>query len=111
MDSSSKIDLKKISSGQKQIIAILRSIYFEKPILFFDEISSSLDSDLELALRELCEIAQKDSITITVAHRMETLLESDRILVIDSGEIKEDGKHADLLGNSALYQDLFSQLK
>ena len=100
-----------LSMGQKQLISALRSCFLSKPIVLFDEISSGLDSDLELALRKLVLLIQKNSLTIIVAHRIETIIQSDLILVMHEGHLEAKGKHQDLLTNSATYQEFISQLK
>ena len=75
------INPKELSAGQKQLISALRSCYLKKPIVLFDEISSSLDADLELALRKLVLMIQENALTIIVAHRIETVVEPIRFLL------------------------------
>lgn len=101
---------KQLSLGQKQLISALRSCYLSKPIVLFDEISSGLDSDLEDALRKLVLIIQKKSLTIIVAHRIETIINADKILVMDNGAVVAEGKHTDLLKESEVYSDFISQV-
>lgn len=105
------IDPKLLSLGQKQLISALRSCYLTKPIVLFDEISSGLDSDLELALRKLVLLIQKKSLTLIVAHRIETIVNADKILVMEQGQLQSVGTHQQLVKNSAVYQDFISQLK
>ena len=78
--------------------------------MFFDEISSALDSDLEEALRKIVMIIQRQSLTFIVAHRIETVVHSDLILVMKDGEIVDRGVHSELALNSAYYQEFISQL-
>ena len=101
---------KELSLGQKQLLSALRSCYLAKPIVLFDEISSGLDSELEEALRLLVLMIQKNSLTIIVAHRIETIIKADKILVMQEGELVDQGKHEVLLENSAAYQEFFSQV-
>ena len=81
------VDIEQISAGQKQLISALRACYLHKSLVFFDEISSALDSDLEEALRKIVMIIQRQSLTFIVAHRIETVVHSDLILVMKDGEI------------------------
>jgi ABC-type multidrug transport system fused ATPase/permease subunit len=102
---------KDLSLGQKQLISALRSCYLTKPIVLFDEISSGLDSELELALRKLVLMIQEHSLTLIVAHRIETIVKSNQILVMDQGRLQSTGTHDELMQNSATYQEFVSQLK
>ena len=104
------INVKELSLGQKQLLSALRSCYLTKPIVLFDEISSGLDSDLEEALRILVLLIQEKSLTFIVAHRIETIIKANQILVMDKGEIVGRGTHEGLLKESAPYQDFISQL-
>ena len=73
------LEAKSISLGQRQLVAAIRACYLKKSVILFDEISSGLDSNLEEALRRVILLVQKESITFVVAHRMETVLNADRI--------------------------------
>ncbi|WP_370446912.1 MULTISPECIES: ATP-binding cassette domain-containing protein [unclassified Halobacteriovorax] len=100
------LDQNEISLGQKQLISAIRSCYLKKPIVLFDEISSSLDSDLEEALRKMILFVQKQAVTIIVAHRVETILDAQQILVMEGGKIIAKGVHEELKNSSPQY-DLF----
>ena len=102
---------RELSTGQKQLISALRACYLRRPVVLFDEISSSLDSALELALRKLVLLVQKQALTIIVAHRIETLVYAQKILVMDQGEIIAEGDHCDLINISALYRDFIRHLR
>ena len=104
------INPKELSLGQKQLLSALRSCFLVKPIVLFDEISSGLDSELEEALRMLVLLIQKKSLTFIVAHRIETILEAQKILVMKDGELVAQGTHHDLKENSAAYQEFFNQV-
>lgn len=104
------INTKELSLGQKQLISALRSCYLVKPIVLFDEISSGLDSELELALRKLVLMIQEKSLTFIVAHRIETIIEADKILVMKDGRLVDRGNHQSLMRDSAPYQDVIAQL-
>lgn len=108
--SNDKINPKELSLGQKQLISALRSCYLSKPIVLFDEISSGLDSELEEALRRLVMLIQEKSLTFIVAHRIETIIDANKILVMDKGELVDIGKHTELLQNSLAYQGFIHQL-
>lgn len=110
IEKDSLIEPNKLSLGQKQLICALRSIFLKKPIVFFDEISSSLDSNLELALRKTILLIQKNALTIIVAHRIETLIHSDKILVMDKGVLKSSGNHSELLLSSEIYKKFINEI-
>ena len=101
---------KELSLGQKQLLSALRSCYLTKPIVLFDEISSGLDSELEEALRKLVLWIQKNSLTFIVAHRIETIIHANQILVLRGGEVVGQGCHKEMLASSAPYQEFISQL-
>lgn len=107
---TSKIEPQKLSLGQRQLIAGLRACYLRKNIVLFDEISSAMDSDLELALRSLILILQEHSLTIIVAHRLETLINSNLILVMENGRLEQSGTHAELLTSSKTYKEFIKEL-
>ena len=86
-----RIDPKKLSMGQKQLISGLRALYLKKAIILMDEISSGLDSELEAALRDLIKFFQSRSITIIVTHRLETILKSKYLLLLDQGRLVASG--------------------
>ena len=99
-----------LSLGQGQLLAAVRSCYLKKTIILFDEISSSLDSELEEALRKMVLILQKNSLTIIVAHRLETIMKADHILVMDDGQIKSSGKHRELKEKCSTYRQFLEEL-
>ena len=92
-----KIQPTKLSLGQKQLLAGVRACYLKKNVVFFDEISSALDSELEFALRKCILIIQEFSLTIIVAHRVETIIAADKILVMEKGRLIQSGSHKELL--------------
>ena len=100
-----------LSMGQKQLISALRSCYLKKPIVLFDEISSGLDSELEEALRKLVLLIQKNSLTVIVAHRVETIVNAGQILVMKDGKLDGVGTHSELLNENATYQEFISQVR
>ena len=99
LDPMEKIDPKSFSMGQKQLLSGLRALFLNKPIILLDEISSGLDSELESAFRDLIKFFQSRSITIIVTHRLETIIKSNRLLLLDKGQLLAQGSHAELQGH------------
>ena len=99
----------RLSGGEKQRLSIARAMLKKSKIILLDEATSSLDSETEekiqIALNEL--IANKT--TIVIAHRLSTILNSDNIYVVDKGEIKDSGKHDDLLKKSVVYRSFYER--
>jgi ABC-type multidrug transport system fused ATPase/permease subunit len=105
-----KINPATLSQGQVQLISAIRACYLKKPIVLFDEISSSLDSELEAALRAAIKLVQQCSITFIVAHRLETLINADSLLLFSQGKLVAQNKHNELLKSSSLYQSFIGEL-
>jgi len=105
-----KIDPLKLSLGQKQLLSGLRALILKKPIILFDEISSGLDPSLEEALRNLLQILQIHSLTIIVAHRIETIVSAQKIYVFDNGRVVESGKHDELMRIGPKYREAIEEL-
>ena len=99
-----------LSLGQNQLICGLRACFLKRPVVLFDEISSALDSELELALRRVVLLVQEQSLTIIVAHRLETILEASRIIVMDNGKIVGSGTHEELSSSVAQYQKFMDEM-
>jgi len=98
----------KLSGGEKQRVAIARTILKRPPILLFDEATSSLDSKSERSiLAALREIAEGHT-SLVIAHRLSTIVDADRIVVLDQGTIVEQGNHEQLLALDGRYADLWS---
>ncbi len=97
----------KLSGGQRQRIAIARAILKDAPILLFDEATSALDSESEVYVQKALTAIMKNKTAIIIAHRLSTLKHMDRIVVMDNGEIVEDGTHVELLANKGLYSTLW----
>lgn len=104
-----RIEAKALSMGQKQLLSGLRALYLKKPIILMDEISSGLDSELESALRDLIKFFQSRSITIIVTHRLETILKSDQLLLLDKGRVEALGPH-EVLKKIPQYQSFLNHL-
>lgn len=96
-----------LSGGQRQRLAIARALLKNAPILILDEATSALDNESEKLVQDSLERLMKGRTTFVIAHRLSTVKNADRILVLDDGVIIEDGSHEALLKNSGLYQSLY----
>ncbi len=98
-----------LSGGQKQRLAIARAILRDAPILLLDEATSALDSRSEALVQEALQRLTKDRTTIVIAHRLSTVLGADKICVIDSGRVAEEGTVNALLARGGLFRGLYDQ--
>ncbi|MCY0387714.1 lipid A export permease/ATP-binding protein MsbA [Robbsia sp. Bb-Pol-6] len=96
----------RLSGGQRQRLAIARAIYKDAPILILDEATSALDSESERHVQEALEVLMRGRTTLVIAHRLSTIERADRILVMEAGQIIEEGSHAELLKRGGLYANL-----
>jgi subfamily B ATP-binding cassette protein MsbA/ATP-binding cassette subfamily B protein AbcA/BmrA len=97
----------KLSGGERQRIALARAILKDAPILLLDEPTSALDTQSEAIIQEVLERLMRGKPVIIVAHRLSTLRNADQILVLDQGQIRERGTHAELMGTDSLYRRLY----
>ncbi|MGV3684046.1 MAG: ABC transporter ATP-binding protein [Daejeonella sp.] len=96
----------KLSGGQKQRICIARAVLSNPPILLLDEATSALDTKSEKLVQHALQKLMQNRTSIVIAHRLSTIKEADRIIVIDGGQIVEEGKHHELMDNQGLYKKL-----
>jgi ATP-binding cassette subfamily B multidrug efflux pump len=96
-----------LSSGQKQLISFVRAMWRDPKILVLDEATASLDVGTEALLQSALDTLLRDRTALIIAHRLSTIRDVDRILVLQRGELKEQGSHAELMALSGLYASLY----
>ena len=98
----------KLSGGEKQRVAIARTLLKNPPILVLDEATSALDTLTEREIKQSLNDLTEKRTTIIIAHRLSTVVEANKILVLDKGKIIEQGTHKQLLRKKGLYADMWS---
>ena len=96
-----------LSQGQRQLLSFARALAFDPKILVLDEATSSVDTRTEALVQEALDELLKDRTALIIAHRLSTVKNADRILVVHKGEIWEEGSHDDLLARGGLYARLY----
>ncbi|HEU4956287.1 MAG TPA: ABC transporter ATP-binding protein/permease [Sphingomicrobium sp.] len=99
----------KLSGGEKQRVAIARTLLKDPPILILDEATSALDSRTEEAIQSTLDNVARNRTTIVIAHRLSTVVGADQIVVLDAGRVAERGTHAELLAKGGLYAELWAR--
>jgi len=96
-----------LSVGQRQLLSFARALAYDPAILVLDEATSSVDTEAEVLLQAAVERLMAQRTALVVAHRLSTIEKADRILVMQAGEIREHGRHADLLAQRGIYYRLY----
>jgi ABC-type multidrug transport system fused ATPase/permease subunit len=97
----------RLSAGQRQRIAIARALLKDAPVLLLDEATSSLDTESEFKVQQGINLLLEKRTAIVIAHRLSTIKHANRILVLEQGNIKEEGAHEELMGKNGLYSQLY----
>lgn len=97
-----------LSGGQKQRVAIARTLLKNPRILILDDSTSSVDTETEAEIREALQNLMKNRTTFVIAHRIQSIMDADFILVMDNGRIVQSGVHEDLVGQGGIYQQIFN---
>jgi ATP-binding cassette subfamily B protein len=96
-----------LSVGQKQLLSFARALAFDPRILVLDEATSSVDTQTELLIRDALHTLMAQRTTIAIAHRLSTIQDMDKILVLHKGQLREAGRHQDLLARRGIYYKLY----
>ena len=99
----------KLSGGQRQRIALARAILKDSPVLVLDEATSALDSDVESSIQNALELVMENKTVLAIAHRLSTLAKMDRIIVLNGGQIVEEGTHKNLIKFNGLYRQYWDK--
>ena len=96
-----------LSVGQKQLLSFARALAFDPPVLVLDEATSSIDTETEVLIRDALKTMMRGRTTIAIAHRLSTIQDMDRVLVFHKGELREQGRHQELLAQRGIYRRLY----
>ena len=99
----------KLSGGEKQRVAIARTLLKNPPVLVLDEATSALDSRTEAAILDTLQAIERGRTTLVIAHRLSTVVHADQIVVLDAGRVAERGTHAELLRREGLYAEMWNR--
>jgi ATP-binding cassette subfamily B protein len=96
-----------LSVGQKQLLSFARALAFDPRVLVLDEATSSVDTETEFLIRDALKVVMRGRTTIAIAHRLSTVQDMNRILVLHKGELRESGTHQELLAMRGIYHRLY----
>jgi ATP-binding cassette subfamily B multidrug efflux pump len=96
-----------LSAGQRQLLSFARVLLQDPAILLLDEATANIDSETEALIQEALEVLLADRTVLVVAHRLSTIKKADKILVLDKGEIIEEGSHSQLMAKKGFYHELY----
>jgi ATP-binding cassette subfamily B protein len=96
-----------LSVGQRQLLAFARALAFDPAVLILDEATSSVDTETEILIQQALERLMQNRTSLVVAHRLSTIQNADRIVVLHKGEIREQGSHQELLAREGIYYKLY----
>ena len=97
-----------LSGGQKQRLALARALLHDSPVYIFDEATSALDNESEKVVQESLEKLAKNRTTLVIAHRLTTIRNAEKILVLSENGIEEQGTHDELINKHGIYYDLYN---
>ena len=98
-----------LSGGQRQRLAIARALLMKTKIILFDEATSALDNETQASIQESIKNMKGEFTIVIVAHRLSTIMDADRIMVLDDGAIVQEGTHKELLKTSSIYKNLYNK--
>jgi ABC-type multidrug transport system fused ATPase/permease subunit len=96
-----------LSMGQRQLISFIRAYVYNPRILILDEATSSIDSESEELIIKATKVLTANRTSLVIAHRLATVQNADKIIVLDHGELKESGTHQELLKKGGMYKQLY----
>ena len=96
-----------ISKGQKQLLTIARAMLMDSPMLILDEATSNVDTQTEQEIQKAMRKLMKDRTCFVIAHRLSTVINADKILVMQNGSVVEQGSHDQLMEKNGLYRELY----